>query len=202
VSSPRWFNARFVAGIVVVVAPIVIGSQVLASANRYADVYVARVPLMPGEHVSAADLGVGRVRFDGQAPRYVAAGRAPLGYVVTHFVGEGELVPLSALSGAATAIDATRWVTVPVAIGHVPGGLARGELVDVYVTAKSQGQPSVAPPAPRLVISAAPVDSVTGSGALASSGNVSVVLEVPSARVAAVVDAIETGTIDVVRVPA
>jgi hypothetical protein len=199
VSSPRWFNARFVVGIAVVVAPIVIGAHVLASADRYAAVYLARQPLVPGEHVSAADLAVGRVRFDGQAPRYIAAGRPPVGYLVTHVVGVGELVPLSAVSATTDAAEATRMVTLPVGMGHVPTALARGELVDVYVTLKSQT--GEAPKSPRLVISAAPVEDVTGSGALASSGTLSVVLEVPLARVIATVNAIESGTIDVVRVP-
>jgi hypothetical protein len=191
---------RFLAGIAIVVAPIFIGARVLASADRYAEVYVARQPLVPGEHLGAEDLMVGRVRFDGQGARYIAAGRVPVGYVVTRFIGAGELVPLTAVNGQTSTAMATRLVTLPVGTGHAPTSLSRGELVDVYVTPKSSSSAQT-PAAPRLVIAAAPVDSVTTSGALASSGTISVVLAVPLTRVIAAVDAIESGTIDVVRVP-
>jgi hypothetical protein len=74
-------------------------------------------------------------------------------------------------------------------------------LVDVYVTPKLQATSTDQTPVPRLVLGAAPVDSVAGSGALSSSGTISVVLEVPVARVSGAIGAIESGTIDVVRVP-
>lgn len=198
-SAPRWFDVRFLIGVVIVVVPIVIGAHVLAAADRYASVYVAGRALVPGEHLAASDLVVGRVRFDGQGTRYIAAGRPPVGYVVTRYVAAGELVPIAALTGTATTLAAERLVTVPVGSGHAPLNLLRGDVVDVYVTRKSAaGDKSLRP---RLVIGAAPVESVSSSGALSSSGNVSVVVEVPAVRVGDVVRAIEGGTLDVVRVP-
>jgi hypothetical protein len=199
VSSPRWFNAKFVVGIVIVVAPMFIGARVLASADRYADVYIARLPLVPGQRVSAADLTVGRIRFVGEGSHYVAAGRPPIGYLVTRYVAPGELLPLGALTAAGPAAFARRLVTLPVGMGHVPVVLSRGDLVDVYVSQKANAGRPAAPP--KLVVAAVPVESVAGSGALASSGTVSVVLAVPEELVVATVKAIESGTIDVVRVP-
>ena len=35
---PRWFDVRFLIGIVIIVVPIVIGAHVLAAADRYASV--------------------------------------------------------------------------------------------------------------------------------------------------------------------
>jgi hypothetical protein len=198
-SSPRWFDLRFLVGIVTVVVPIVIGAHVLAAADRYASVYVAQRALVPGEHLVATDLVVGRVRFDGQGTRYVAAGRPPVGYVVTRYVAAGELVPLGALTGSATALGAERLVTVPVGSGHAPLDLLRGDVVDLYVTAKNPAGDK--PARPRLVIGAAPVESVSTSGALSSSGAISLVIEVPAVSVEDVVRAIEGGTLDAVRVP-
>lgn len=196
----RWLNLRFVAGVVLVVAPIFIGARVLASADRYAEVYIARQALVPGEQVAASDIAVGRVRFTGQGAQYIAAGRAPVGYVVTRYVGAGELLPLAAVSRTASPQDETRLVTLPVPAGHAPTVLSRGDLVDVYVTPKSTtGDGGVQP---RLVISAAPVESVSGSGALSSSATLSVVLAVPAGRVMETVKAVESGTIDIARVPA
>lgn len=198
-STPHWFDLRFVVGIAIVVVPIVIGAHVLAAADRYATVYVARHALVPGQHLVAEDLVVGRVRFDGEGVRYVAAGRPPVGYVVTRYVDAGEMLPVAALTGSPAALVAERLVTVPVGLGHAPLDLARGDVVDLYVTPKTGADGKS--PRPRLVVGAAPVASVAGSGALSSSGTLSVVIEVPAVTVAGVVQAIEGGTLDLVRVP-
>lgn len=198
-TSPRWFDVRFLIGVVIVVIPIVIGAHVLAAADRYAAVYVARRALVPGEHLAADDLVVGRVRFDGQGARYVAAGRPPVGYVVTRYVAAGELLPLAALTGTPSALADERLVTMPVGNGHSPLDLQRGDVVDVYVTTKNPAGDK--PVRPRLVIGAVPVESVSTSGSLSSSGSISLVIEVPAISVSEVVRAIEGGTLDVVRVP-
>jgi hypothetical protein len=197
--APRWFDLRFLLGIVIVVVPIVIGAHLLASADRYVSVYVARRALVPGQHLIATDVAVGRVRFDGQGGHYVAAKRPPVDYLVTRYVAAGELVPIAALTGTPAALTAQRLVTVPVATGHAPLDLVRGDVVDIYATTKSTPRDKVA--RPRLVIGAAPVDSVSRSGALSSSGAVSLVIEVPAVGVDDVVRAIEAGALDVVRVP-
>jgi hypothetical protein len=198
-TSPRWFDVRFLIGVVIVVVPIVIGAHLVAAADRYATVYVARRALVPGQHLVADDLVVGRVRFDGEGTRYIAAGRPPVGYVVVRYVAAGELLPLAALSGAPNALAAERLVTVPVGAGHAPLDVTRGDVVDLYVTTKSPTADK--PVRPRLVIGAAAVDSVNDAGALSSSGTLSLVIEVPAVAVFDVVRAIEGGTIDVVRVP-
>ncbi|MGN6472218.1 MAG: hypothetical protein ACTHK4_01035 [Mycobacteriales bacterium] len=197
--TPRWFDPRFVVGVLIVVIPIVLGAHLLAAADRFATVYVARRALVPGQHLVADDLILGRVRFDGGGGRYIAAGQPPVGYVVTRYVAAGELLPIGALTDAPTALAAERLVTVPVGMGHAPLDLLRGDVVDVYVTAKSPAGDKAG--APRLVVGGAPVDSVSGSGALSSSGTLSVVIEVPAVVVTQVVRAIEGGTLDVVRVP-
>lgn len=197
--TPRWFDLRFVVGVLIVVIPIVVGAHVLAAADRFATVYLARRALVPGQHLVADDLVVGRVRFDGGGERYVAAGQPPIGYVVTRYVAAGELLPLGALTATPTALAAERLVTVPVGVGHAPLDLTRGDVVDVYVSVKSPAGDK--PVRPRLVVGGAPVDSVSGSGALSSSGTVSVVIEVPAVAVIQVVRAIEAGGLDVVRVP-
>jgi len=199
--SPRWVDTRLVLGVLLVLLAVVIGARVFASADHYSQVYVARQALVPGEHVTASDLEVGRVRFAGQAARYVAAnGAAPVGYVVTRYVGPHELVPRGALAARAAGGAGDRDVTVPVQPGHLPDDLAHGDLVDVYATAKvATGAPV---PPPSLVIAGVPVDAYQGgSRGIADTSSVAVVLAVPDARVVTVVHALETGTIDLVRVP-
>jgi hypothetical protein len=184
-----------------VLVAVVVGARVFAGADRATDVYVAAHALVPGERVVAADLTVGWVRFHGQGGSYVAASRtAPVGYLVTRYVGAHELVPLSALAARPGASLGSRLVTVPVQPGHLPVGLGHGDLVDVYLTPKPTGGGPVG--TPKEVLAGAPVDSTDGGArSLGGSTSVSVVLAVPVAVVGAVVHAVESGTIDLVEVP-
>lgn len=199
-SSPRWLDLRLVLGVLLVLVAVVAGARVFAAAGHYAEVYVARHPLTPGERLDPADLEAGRVRFAGEGSGYIAVtGAAPSGYVVTRYVGAGELVPATALTPAAAARPARREVTVAVAPGHLPDGLAHGDLVDVYVTAKVATGARV--PAPTQVLAAVPVDSDDGGSQSSVGSTIAVVLDVPVGSVTAVIHAVESGTLDLVRVP-
>jgi hypothetical protein len=199
--SPSWVDRRLLLGVLLVLVAVVAGSRLVSGADHSTEVYVAAHPLLPGERVAAGDLRVGRVHFEGQGGGYVAAGTTPpVGYVVTRYVGAGELVPRAALSGSAATTTDTRLVTVPVAPGHLPDGLTHGDLVDVYLTAKPSAGGTVGRPV--RVLAAAPVDSAaTGGSSFGGSDYRSVVLAVPQPQVADVVHAVESGTIDLVRVP-
>ena len=198
-ATPRWLDARLVIGVLLVLFAVVAGARVFASADHYSRVYIARHDLVPGERLTADDVAVGEVRLTSQAHLYIAAGSPPVGYVVARYVGAHELVPVAALTAGQAAAD-TRLVTVPVAAGHLPPTLGRGSLVDVYVTPKT-GAGAVAP-APTLVLAAAAVQSREGgSRTFGGESTLSVVLSVPAARVADVVHAVESGTIDLVAVP-
>ena len=199
--APRWLDARLVLGILLVLFAVVAGARVFAAADHYSRVYVAKHDLVPGERVTAADLAVGRVRLDGQGSLYIAAGAAPVGYVVTRYVGAHEFLPVGALAATGPKDADTRFVTVPVAAGHLPPGLSRGALVDVYLTPKAAAGAAV--PAPTLVLENAAVQSREGgSRTFGGEATLSVVLAVPADRVSDVVHAVESGTIDLVAVPA
>lgn len=197
---PRWLDVRLVLGMVLVLLAVVGGSRVFASAGHFTKVYVARQALVPGEQLAAGDLSIGEVRFNGEGSSYVAvAGRAPVGYLVTRYVDAGEFVPLSALSATTSTVGDSRFVTVPVGPGHLPDGLHHGDLVDVYVTAKVTAGAKV--PFPTRVLAAVAVDSADGGSESSAGSTVAVVLDVPAALVATMVHAVESGTIDLVRVP-
>ena len=198
---PRWLDARLVLGVLLVALSIAAGARVFTAADNLTAVYVAAHDLVPGEHVASDDFAVDHVRLRGAAGNYIAASAAPpLGYVVTRFVGAHELVPVGALATGAAA-RRSRFVTVPVQPGHLADELGRGTLVDVYLTPKTgAGQ---AAPDPQLVLSAVSVESRSGgTRTFSASSAFSVVLAVPIDKVAAMVRAIESGTIDLVSVPA
>lgn len=200
-ATPRWLDARLALGVLLVAVSVVAGARVFASADNLTAVYVASHELVPGQHISADDLVVSHVRLRGQSGLYIAAAAAPpVGYVVTRYVGAHELVPVAALA-TATASGHSRLVTVPVQPGHLADALVRGDLVDIYLTAKAGAGQAV--PQPVLVLAGVPVESRTGgTRTFSASSAFSVVLSVPVDKVADVIHAVESGTIDLVTVPA
>lgn len=195
---PRWLDTRVLAGILLILIAVVAGARVFASASHYDHVWVAAHDLVPGERITAADLRPARVRFADSANRYVSTATSPAGYLVTRYVAARELLPATAVA-AAPRVASDRWVTVPVSAGHLPAALGPGQLVDVYLTPKSTNG---APVQPVLVLAAAAVQSRDGgTRTLGGDSTIAVVLDVPADRVAAVVHAVESGSIDLVAVP-
>lgn len=196
----RRLDGRLVAGLLLVLLSIVLGTRVVAAADHSQLVWAAAHDLAPGSTVQASDLTAVRSRLFDAGRLYLSAGdgKAPEGYVVRRAVLAGELVPLAAL-GRDTAD--TRLVTVPVKQFHLPLDLAGDERVDVWVTIKPRSSEAATPPA--LVLANAVVVSVQrGGGRLGGSGADSgVVLRVPTAEVTALVAALQRGDIDLVRVP-
>lgn len=199
-ATPRWLDARLALGVLLVAVSVAAGARVFASADNLTAVYVASHELVPGQHIGAGDLSVSHVRLRGQSGLYIAAAAAPpVGYVVTRYIGAHELVPVAALA-TATASARSRLVTVPVQPGHLAEALARGELVDVYLTAKAGAGEAV--PEPVLVLASVPVEArAGGTSTFSASSAFSVVLSVPNDKVADLIHAVESGTIDLVTVP-
>jgi len=198
-ARPSWFDLRLLFGVLLILVAVVVGARVFASADSYTRLYVAAHPLVPGEHLTAADLSVGRARLDGQGSNYISAdGDPPVGYVVQRYVGAGELVPVRAVESRADAAP-DRLVALPVAPGHLPPDLGPGSLVDVYASAKTtggNGGPSI------LVARGLPVQQRTGgTSGLSGTSTLTVVVAVPVAQVAGVVHAVEAGNLDLVAEP-
>ena len=80
------------------------------------------------------------------------------------------------------------------------GARYRGDLVEVYVTPRTASGRDV--PAPTLVLSQVAVDSREGgSRSFSGQSALAVVLVVDAADVSSMVHAVESGVIDLVRVP-
>lgn len=200
VAVPRWLDARVAVGLLLVLVSMAAGARLVSSAGHLTPVYVAAHDLVPGEQLAGGDVAVARVRIDGDVSRYLSASTAaPVGYVVNRVVGAHELLPAAALSPAAALAD-IRMVTVPIQPGHLPDDLGRGDLVDVYVTPKVASGRDV--PLPTLVLAKVAVDTREGgSRGFGGESSLAVVLMVPSDDVPAMVHAVESGLIDLVRVP-
>jgi SAF domain len=179
---------------------------VVAAATDSDLVWQARTELAAGTPVGEQDLRAIEVRLpSGATGAYLAAsGPKPVGWVLTRPVGEHELLPRGALAAPDAAGVDWRVVTVPVLRFHYPGDLAKGQQVDVYMTAGGGSVAAPPPTQPVLVLRAATVAHVDTSsiGGLSGAGSgIGVELAVPAADATALVRAAQAGAIDLVRVP-
>jgi hypothetical protein len=221
-AAPGWLDGRLVLGVLLVLVSVVVGARVLSSADRSTLVYAVNKDLTAGSVLQADDLAAVRVRLFDNADEYVSAGaQPPTGYVVRRALGDGELLPLSALSRPEQDVD-FRLVTVAVDSGHLPPGLRDDQQVDVWVTPDLDGAQDdteaaegqdAAPAAPattqqlelrgaQLVLQGVTVSQVDREGGgFGGSNSIPVELQVRPSEVAALVSAMSLGTIDLVRVP-
>ncbi len=205
-TTPSWRDGRLVLGVLLILVSVLVGAKVLSGADASQQVWVAARDLAPGTVLAAEDLRLGRVRLFGTSDRYLAGDR-PVGYVVLREIGADELLARTALSDPGGDV-VRREVTIPVASGHLSPDLVHGDVVDVYVTPSEAtsrrllAAKAAHPYAPQLVLRAVSIARVSRGGGLASSGqDVTVVLSVAPAEVAAVVQALADGTLDLIRVP-
>jgi hypothetical protein len=200
VRPPRWLDLRLLLGVLLVLGSVLIGARVVTAADATVPVWSATGDLAAGTVLTDGDLAAVQVRLDDVAGQYLATSTQPDGRVLGRAVRAGELLPRSALEETAGQVQ----LALPVQAGYVPPSLARGQLIDVYAVA----DPAVGASAQtggdvHLVVSAAPVQAVTGRGdgvLSASTTTVQVVVAVAAEDAATVLGAIGgRGLVVVVR---
>jgi len=185
-------------GVALVIASMLLGTWVVTKADRTVPVWSASHDLAAGTLVSAGDFRAVDVQLGDAAAGYLSTSVPIAKARIVRSIGAGELVPMAAVTSAAAA--PARLVTVPIEQFHAPAGLARGELVDVYVTPRAEtgkAGPST------LVAERATVHAVELEGGRfgASSRSVGVVLSLDPQLVSRVVSGVRRGSVDLVRVP-
>lgn len=190
-SRAWWRDARVLAGIGLIVASMLIGARLLSGGDDTVTAWQATRDLAPGATVSPDDV-VAVMIPSTLAGAYADGSGLPTAPLDRALLA-GEILPLPV---DAAAVDA-RWVTVPVEPLHAPVDLAPGERVDVWAT---EGTDLGAIPVPELVIEGVLVSQVAVDG-VGLGGEYGVVLEVAPADTAALITAVRSGGIDLVRVP-
>jgi hypothetical protein len=161
VRPPRWLDLRLVLGVLLVLGSVLLGARVVTAADATVPVWSAAGDLAAGTVLSKDDLVAVSVRLDDAADEYLATSTHPEGRVLGRAVRAGELLPRSTLEEAAGLVQ----LALPVQAGYVPPSLARGRLVDVYAVADPVvGASQQTGGDVDLVVSAAPVQAVTGRG--------------------------------------
>ncbi len=134
-ARPGWRDPRLWVGVAIVAASVLVGAQVLGSADRSVAVWAVGSGMGSGDVVEAGDVVARRVRFvdAADADRYLSAEEPlPRGTTLSRDVDAGELLPRSAVGTGPSVSLAT--LTLGFEGVGVPDGLARGDRVDVFVT--------------------------------------------------------------------
>lgn len=129
------------AGVLMVLLAVLGGAAVVSAADKSVQVWAVRRSLPAGTTLQRDDVTPRRVRLFGEdLERYLDVGRGhPEGRVLLREVGEGDLLPKSALDDGSRA-RATRVVGIPLDRAHALGDrLGRGSHVDVLATRKTAG---------------------------------------------------------------
>lgn len=187
-----WRDPRVVGGVAIVVVCTALGARAAAAGDESVDAWRLTRDLAPGATPTAADLEAVALSPDA-ASGYISTATPPQGRL-TRAVSAGELLPAAALAvGEPVEV---RWVTIPVEPLHAPADLAAGERVDVWSTADSLGGAVE----PALVLPAALVSAVSADS-VGFAGEYGVTLEIAPDAAAAVLAAVRSGAVDLVRVP-
>jgi len=189
-TRPRiWVDPRFVIGLVLVVASVAGVGAIVTNADRTSEVYVARSALFAGDHVSADNLSVVRVRLGDVSARYVSPeGMPTAGLLITRTVQAGELIPAAAvgtLAGASLTSIVVR-VRPDLAESIVPGSV-----VDVWAARKTS--PSAYSSPAVLAPAAAVVRIIAPTGLMATTDGQSVEILVPKNIVGSVLQSVANG---------
>jgi hypothetical protein len=190
-SRAWWRDARVIAGVGLIVASMLIGARLLAGGSDTVQGWQAVRDLAQGAVVTSDDVAPVDIPAS-LADAYATEGLPTA--ALDRPLRAGEVLPAPVDAVATTA----RWVTVPVEPLHAPVDLAPGERVDVWATDTSD---LGAVPAPRLVLEGVLVSNVAVDG-VGLGGEYGVVLEVEPADTGDLLEAVRSGGIDLVRVPA
>ncbi len=188
--KPRafWADARFLLGIVLIVASVAGVWLVVASARQTAPVFAAARTIVPGQAVTADDLRVVDVALGPSGEAYVSPASLAPGVIATRTIEEGELVPVAAVDEADAATTTT--VVIDTA-GEISASIDAGSLVEVWAAAPEEGGAFAVP---AILVPSATVVSVARDDAVVSGREVSLELVIPRADVAATLAAIADGS--------
>ena len=189
------FDPRLAIGLLLVIAAVAGVVLIVAAADDTVQVFVARDPLAPGDHVDARDLDMRQVRLDSAADLYLAPGDIPTdGVIVTRSIAAGELLPASATSST----DSLRLASIVLMpAGPLAASVRPGAVVDVWAARELENK-QFGPPA--VIVSGAIVVRLVTSDSIVSRSQLSgLEVLVPRNRIARVLDAVaNTDAISVV----
>jgi hypothetical protein len=131
VRTPRWLDTRLVAGLVLVIAAVLIGAKVVSGAQHTRRVLALTHDLAAGATLRAGDLTHVDVRLPTDDV-YLDDQDQVIGRQLNRPLGKGELIPAAALG---TSAESTT-ISVPLQARDAPQ-LRRGQRVEIWLSTPS-----------------------------------------------------------------
>lgn len=173
-----WGDARFFIGIALIVASIAGVWFVVASSRQTIPVLAASRTIVPGETVTAAELRVVDVALGQSAESYLGPDDLTSSLVATRTIGEGEMIPASAVGDA---VDARMTTIVVQSAADVPAAVRAGSVVELWAAPLlERGVYDT----PRVLIADAVIAAVTRDDTMIGAGSATLELVIPRANVA------------------
>jgi hypothetical protein len=184
--SRFWVDPRFAIGLILVLASVVGVVGLVSTATETTLAYSAPRALAPGDRITEGDLAATSVRLEAVRGRYLVPGDIPSdGLIITKPIGEGELVPATAV-GVTAGVDVASVVVSTNA--QLPASLKPGATVDVWASS-SLGTGLYGPPA--VIVPGATIVRLVEDDTIVSSGDgATVEILVPRLRIARLLSAI------------
>lgn len=176
---PRWGDARFYLGLLLIVASVVGVWFVVSVSRQTAPVYAAVKTIVPGQVVAGGDVQLVDVALGHVGDAYLTDDALTAGLVATRTIESGELVPQSAVGDASKA--RTTSVVLRSAV-DVPASVAAGATVEIWTAPLiERGRYD----APRILVADATVVSVSRDDTMIGGGSASLEVVIPRSDVAA-----------------
>jgi SAF domain len=131
ISRPSWLDLRLVLGVVLVLAAVLIGAEVVGHARHTTPELAVTRNLAAGTTLQPNDLRTVDARIPDGARLYLSDARRAVGHVLARPLAKGELLPAAVLRHASNRTT----VSVPFAADAAPK-LSRGERIVVWLSTR------------------------------------------------------------------
>mgnify|MGYP003343209442 FL=1 len=177
---------RTIAGSSLLIIAFIAAILIAHEANRTVLLWSTSNELSTGAVIQQSDIKAKRALLPENSQMYFSSSADLIGAIVSHHVGSGELIPVSAIIESGSEVDG-RYVPLEIAIHDLPTNIERGSIVDIYAIAKnSAGSASLE--STSLVASATTVIGVDRKGDL--SGSVGVIVNIRNQNVLSLISQI------------
>ena len=177
---------RTIAGSSLLIIAFIAAILIAHEANRTVLLWSTSNELSTGAVIQQSDIRAKRALLPENSQMYFSSSADLIGAIVTHHVGSGELIPVSAIIESGSEVDG-RYVPLEIAIHDLPTNVERGSIVDIYAIAKnSAGSASLE--STSLIASATTVIGVDRKGDL--SGSVGVIVNIRNQNVLSLISQI------------
>lgn len=166
---PKWLDPRVLIGVLLVIAAVVVGIKVVGASKQTVPMWATTTALAAGTVLQPGDVQPAEVSL-GQLSGYLSAeSEPPVGKVLNHAVGQGELLPATAV---AAQNPGQRIVPLNVSARSMPPGVGHGSKIDLYLTVGA-GSGTAADSATELLLRRVTVQQVQApsSGGLSGAGS-------------------------------